>query len=90
MALRVTKAITRNNHYYRVGDEYPSRDESHAGSLNRQFVWLELVDSGPKPAVKPASLAGLSKAELLDAAQRRGVEVPAKATKKPLVELLES
>ena len=81
MQYRVTKAIKSNGHYYQVGDVV-----ENDGSLARLFGWTK-VDA---PVSEPVSLAGKTKAELLDLAAQRGVEVPAKSSKAQIRELLES
>ena len=81
MAVRVTRAITVYGRYYAVGEVLESTPV--VDSLRRLYGW-EVV---PEPK---RGLSSLSKAELLDLADDRGVEVPASATKAEIRELLES
>ncbi len=82
---RVTKAIYHQGHYYAVGDVV-----ENDGSLARLFAWKKTdARLSETPAEADPALAGKSKAELLDLAVERGVEVPVRATKTQIRELLE-
>ena len=80
---RVTKAIYHQGVRYEVGDVV-----ENDGSLARIFGWEKVATVQPA-ASRSDGVAGMSKAGLLDLAHERGVEVPAKATKATLRELLE-
>ncbi len=89
MKLRVTKALTINHTYYAVGDTVEVND-TQGGSYRRLYGW-EIIEagSGPPPAATDKALSKMSKAELLDIAETRGVQHPAKITKAELLALLE-
>ena len=80
MALRVTKAVTQYGRYYAAGDivENPSSTER---SLGRLFKWETVSDP-------VASLQGMSKPELVQTAEGRGLDVTG-LTKAEIRELLE-
>ena len=80
MALRVTRAITKNGHDYRVGDLLDSPTPTEV-SLGRLFKWETVSDS-------VASLTGMSKPELVQTAESRGLDVTG-LTKAEIRELLE-
>lgn len=83
MKLLVTKPITSNSHYYALSDTVETT-VAQAGSFRRLYGWT-IVEDDP---ADETSVAQLKKAELLDLAHTRGVEVPAKATKKDILILL--
>ncbi len=89
---RVTRPITKYGVYYAAGS-IQDDSSSVVGSLQRMYHW-EKVAAGSdrqKPS-SPASvgLEGLSKADLFALAADRGVNVPGRASKSDIRELLES
>ncbi len=79
--LKVTKPITSNGRYYKAGEIVDMGPNE--GVFHRLYGWVYVDD---KPAGE--SVTGLRKAELLHLADERGVEVPAGATKKDIIDLL--
>jgi hypothetical protein len=79
MAVRVTKAVTKNGRVYAVGDviDTPTSVEQ---SLARLFKWETVSDSTP--------VSGLRKPELVQLAEDGGLDV-AGLTKAEIVQLLE-
>jgi len=80
MALRVTKAVTKNGRVYAVG-ELVDNPTSVEQSLGRLFKWETASD--PKPAV-----GRLGKPALIQLAQDGGLDV-AGLSKAEIVQLLE-
>jgi hypothetical protein len=83
MKFRVTQPKTVYGRYYGLNEivdihDGSPGDSSVSRSLARLYKW-EPVSGDPKPLTKP---------DLYALAEKRGVEVPAKATKKELLELL--
>ena len=81
MAIRVTKAITKDGHYYAFGDviDTPTSVEQ---SLRRLLKW-EII-SGPEQ-----SISGLRKPQLVQLAEDRGLDVDG-LLKADLIELLDN
>jgi hypothetical protein len=80
MAIRVTTPITKYGRYYAAG-EIIDEPTSVERSLARLLQWEQVDD--PKP-----TLGGLRKAQLVDLAVERGVDVEG-LTKAEIIELLE-
>jgi len=80
MGLRVTKPVTKYGRYYASGDiiDQPSSTEQ---SLGRMYGWEQVNDSAP-------SLGGMKKAELVQLAEDRGLDVSG-LTKKDLLDVLD-
>ena len=99
MKLLVTKAITKDGVYYAKGSVAEFSD-SLGGSYHRLFGWPYADEDGEVSAAPVYSLdselgpapvlADLTKKELIAEANTRGVELPAKANKTRILEILEA
>ena len=96
MKLLVTRALTIDRVYYAEGT-VAEFDDSRGGSLHRQWGWTYVDEDGESSAASassraPASgpvLAELTKPKLKAYAKEHGIELPAKATKGDILEILE-
>ncbi len=96
MRLLVTNAKTIQGAYYAKGTVAEFSDTT-GGSYHRLFGWPYADEDGNEsetpvytpPEVIPA-LSDLTKRQLITEARERGVELPAKATKTEIREILEA
>jgi hypothetical protein len=91
VGIRVTRAFTIQGRYYGLGEVV---DESPAHHSYRRLYGWELVPDTPSEPAPPAgtadNLVGMKKADLQALAADRGLEPPPDATRKNLIDLLES
>lgn len=78
------------NRWREVGDEWEASAERLADINSAGYgIMAEAVQEEPEPAHETPDLTRMTRAQLLDKAAGRGVEVPARATKADIIEALE-